>query len=98
MFLALFMVGLFVLIVTIGGKTMLLMLSSLPIIGPIAAWYMGYVGQIGHGLVANMIYGGMAVQLVLMALAVLLYGPRLAWKGVLYLRPKKVSNGSIRKT
>ena len=81
MFGALFLAGLIV-IAVIGGKTALLFLVSLPLIGPVAAWYMGYIGQIGDGVVANLIYGSMALQLVIMAFAPLLYGPLLVHKAV----------------
>ena len=89
MFRALLFAGL-ILITAVGGKTLLLMLASLQIIGPVAAWYMGYVGQIDDGLAANLIYGAMALQLLLMALAPLLYGPLLVRKAVTWCRNRRV--------
>lgn len=89
MFGALFLAGLMV-IAVIGGKAALLFLASQPLIGPVAAWYMGYVGQIGDGIVANLIYGEMVIQLLLMAFAPLLYGPLLVHKAVAWHRARRV--------
>ena len=89
MFDALMLVGLIV-IAAVGGKTSLILLASQPLIGPVAAWYMGYVGQIGDGIVANLIYGAMDLQLLLMAFAPLLYGPPLVHKVVAWYRARRV--------
>ncbi|MHB8226744.1 MULTISPECIES: hypothetical protein [Acidithiobacillus] len=89
MFDALILVGLMV-IATVGGKASLLMLASQPLIGPVAAWCMGYVGQVDGNAIANLIYGAMALQLSLMALAPVLYGPPLVHKAVACYRARRV--------
>lgn len=81
MFSALFFAGL-ILIAAVGGKAILVMLASQPVIGPVTVWYMQNLGPIGDGLAANLIYGAMSLQLLLMALAPLLYGPLLVRKAV----------------
>jgi hypothetical protein len=73
MFTALFFAGLIV-VATVGGKACFLLLTTQPIIGPLADWYMGYVGPIGDGFAANLIYDAMASQLLLIALSPILYG------------------------
>ncbi len=55
-----------------------------------AAWYMGCVGQLGDGMVANLIYGSMALQLLLMAFAPLFHGPLLVHKAVDWYRARRV--------
>lgn len=64
----------------------MLWLAVLPVIGPVAAWYMGYIGQIVDGSAANLIYGAMALQVLLMALSPILYGPALVRKAVAWFR------------
>lgn len=89
MFNAIFFAGLIVLAV-IGGKTCLLLLASQPVIGPVAAWYMEYVGPLGDGMTSNLIYGAMAAQLLLMALAPCLYGPAFMRNTGTWLRARRV--------
>lgn len=89
MFAALFVAGLIV-IATASGKAFLTLLASLPVGGAVAAWYMGYVGDLGVGPVANLVYGAMALQLLLMALTPVLYGPALIRKAAAWLRSHRM--------
>lgn len=89
MFKALFIVGL-MLVAAVDGKACLLLLTAQPMIGPVAAWYMGYIGPIGDGTAGNLIYGAMALQIVLMALAPFLYGPAFVRKAMDWLRARRV--------
>ena len=89
MFNAFFLAGLIV-SAAVGGKACLLLLASQPVIGPVAAWYMGYVGPVGDGMASNLIYGAMALQLLLVALAPVLYGPPLVRKAVAWFRARRV--------
>lgn len=58
-----------VLIATVSGKTMLTMLAGVPLIGLLAAWYMGYVEPlIVDGAIANLIYAAMSLQVVLITM------------------------------
>lgn len=90
LFNALFFVGL-VVIAAVGGKSCLLLLAGQPVIGPVAAWYVGYVGPVGDGMTSNLIYGAMALQLVFMALAPVLYGPTIVRKAMAWFRARRVA-------
>lgn len=57
------------------GKEILLMLADLPLIGNVAMWYMNFVGPLGESVMANMVYAGMAAQIAILPIAVLMYGP-----------------------
>lgn len=82
---ALFFAGL-ILIASVGGKAVLVMLSSQPLVGPLVAWYLGFIGPLGDGLSAYLIYGAMFVQLLLMVVLPLVYGPSLTMKAVAWCR------------
>ena len=98
MFTALFFAGL-IWTVVFGGKTIMIMLAGMSLIGPIVTWYMGYVGQFlaFDGLVANLIYGAMSLQLIAIILSPLLYGPNLvrtafSWFKSGFERAKQANN------
>lgn len=70
---------LFVCLIIVGavsGKALLLALSAAPIVGVLAGWYFHFVPDLGSGTMANMVYGAMALQVVLFALFPALYGPK----------------------
>lgn len=69
-----------ILTVVVGGKALLIMLTTQPLIGPLAAWYMDHVGPLGDGMAANMVYGFMTAQLLFIPLLGLLFGPGLVRK------------------
>lgn len=84
-----FLLGSLIWILALGGKAFLLLLAQQPLIGPVAAWYMGLVGELGSGVSSNLVYGAMCVQLLVLSLAPVLYGPALlqkvfAWVGSRY--------------
>lgn len=85
MFAAIFVAGL-MLLATGGCKAFLGLLASMPLMGPVATWYVGYVGDIGDGLAANVIYWAMSMHLLFMALAPFLYGPILVRKTAAWIR------------
>lgn len=70
-------IGVFVAAAVVGGKALLASMASLPIIGGFAGWYADFVGPLPDGIASNMIYGAMAMHVVLVPLGILLYGPRL---------------------
>lgn len=77
MFDAFFLAGLIV-ILSKDGKAFLLILSHQPFIGSLVAWDMGNMGNVvnlGSGIIANLIYGFMAIQFLIIGLAPVLYGP-----------------------
>ena len=87
MFHAIFLAGL-VLIGAVGGKAFLTALASQPVIGSVAAWYIGYVGPLSDGVTANLVYGAMSLQILYMVLTPILYGPALARKAVMWFRTR----------
>lgn len=68
--------GSIVLAMVVGGKALLSAMAAWPVIGSFAAWYYGVISPLPDGIVANLIYGTMAAQVIILPLAVLLYGPR----------------------
>ena len=75
----------------IGGKALLGMIIGLPVIGPFATWYMQTVGELAPGPMANLIYAGMAVQIVCMAAAPLVYGPSATRRVIAIARERRTS-------
>ncbi len=70
-------IGCLLVTLTIGGKAILTGMTALPVIGDFAGWYAGVVGSLSDGIVSNVIYGAMVMQIILLPLGVLLYGPGL---------------------
>ncbi|MFJ3465550.1 hypothetical protein [Achromobacter spanius] len=68
------------LIAVIEGKSFALLLAGRPLIGPVVSWYVDLVGPMGDGIVANLPYGTMTIQLLALIGAPLLYGPALLRK------------------
>lgn len=59
-----------------GGKAVLLFLCDTPLIGHFATWFMAFIGDLGDGIQANIVYGAMAAQIVIIPLAIIFYSPR----------------------
>jgi hypothetical protein len=77
------------LIIMLGsGKWLLTVLADLPVVGVLFAWCMNLVDPmlrpLGDGLLANLAYGVVVLQLILLALASVFWSPLLLRKG---LRP-----------
>lgn len=70
-------IGCLVVVSVVGGKALLAGMAALPVIGGFAGWYAGLVGSLPEGVVSNLIYGAIALQIVLLPLSGLLYGPGL---------------------
>lgn len=67
--------GMLIAVVAVGGEAVFAALGSLPVIGGVASWYSGLIGPLQPGLSANLIYGVMAAQVVILPLSILLCGP-----------------------
>lgn len=73
-------------VAVISGEAVLTALGALPVIGGFASWYMGVIGPLVSGIGANLIYGVMAAQVVILPLSLVLYGPSAVRRGVTWLR------------
>ena len=78
----------------IGGKALLGIFVGLPVIGMFATWYMQTVGELASGALANLIYAGMVVQIVLMAAAPLVYGPSAILRTIAIARQRHTSTSA----
>lgn len=78
-------------VASIGGKALMGILVGMPVIGLIATWYMQTVGELAAGALANLIYAGMAVQIVMMAAAPLVYGPSAIRRAIAFVRESLTS-------
>lgn len=75
MFIAFFTAGLFI-IAVVCGKTALSLLTTMPLIGWLADFYFHFLPDIGSGTVANLVYGLISLQVLILALAPIFYGPQ----------------------
>ena len=67
----------------IGGKTLLTGLIMLPIVGPAIGWYAELARpHLAPGVIEQLICGGMAVQVVVVLLAVPVYLPGMIRRGI----------------
>lgn len=67
-----------VVVSAVGGKEILTLLAEAPAIGAFASWYAGLVQpHLVDGVIANLIYGAMAVQVLVILLTVVVCGPRI---------------------
>lgn len=71
---ALIIVTVVLLCISVGGQAILAAMAW-PLIGDVVAWYVGLVGPLSDGLSANLIYGAMAAQMIVIPLAVVIHGP-----------------------
>lgn len=71
-------IGCLVVVSVVGGKEILAFLAEAPVIGAFASWYAGLVQpHVVDGVIANLIYGAMAAQVLIILLAVVIYGSRI---------------------
>ena len=70
----------------IGGKTFLVGLTLMPVVGPAIGWYADLVQPLAPGTTEQLICGSMAVQVVVLMLSVPLYVPGIIRRGVFLLR------------
>lgn len=78
--------GTLLVVAAMGGEAVLIALGTAPMIGWLASWYAGLVGPLQPGIVANLIYGGMAAQVIILPIAVVLYGPGAIRRGMMKVR------------
>lgn len=64
-----------VLCLVVGGQVILTAMSVWPLIGHFVGWYVGFIGPLGDGMSANLIYGAMAAQMIVILLSIVVYGP-----------------------
>lgn len=88
MFIAFFVAGL-VFVFSLGGKVIFLALSAAPLVGVFFDWYFHLVPELGNGVVANITYGFLALQVVLITLSLVLYGPRIVRTAITLLRARR---------
>lgn len=76
-----------IIFVAVGyGHEMLLAATSLPWIGDVAGWTLGTLDEfIAPGPLGDLVCGLLLVQLLLMALGIILHGPRLATAVYLFM-------------
>lgn len=79
-------IGMLIAVAAIGGEAVLATLGTLPAIGGFASWYAGLIGPLEPGICANLIYGVMAAQVVILPPSLALYGPSAIRRGVTMLR------------
>lgn len=88
--------GTLVAVAAVGGEAVLSALVAIPVIGGFASWYAGLVGPLEPGIGANLIYGAMAAQVVIIPLALVFYGPTALRRGMAVVR-KTLPAGMVRK-
>lgn len=67
--------GTLIVVAAMGGEAVLVALGTAPVLGGFASWYAGLVGPLQPGILANLIYGAMAAQVVIIPMALAWYGP-----------------------
>lgn len=83
--------GLFTLL--IGGKTLLVGLTMLPVIGPTIGWYADLVQPLlASGITEQLICGGMAMQVIVMMLSIPLYLPGVVRRGIAAYRARTAAH------
>lgn len=74
--------GTLIAVAVLGGEAVFTVLCTLPMIGGVASWYAGLVGPLHSGMGANLIYGGMAAQVIILPLSLVFYGLTTIRRGV----------------
>lgn len=76
------MLGILVYILAVGGKVFLLKMVQWPVLGVMAEWYLNSFGDAGTGYFANMAYGIAAINIIVLAYAVVTKAPRLSYNAI----------------
>lgn len=73
-----------------SGKTVLLLLSNIVLIGPMITGYTNYIGVVGDGAISNLIYAGISIQMLSLIAIPLFWVPIIIRKTIMWTRDHKV--------
>lgn len=73
-------------VAAVGGEAVFAAIGTLPVIGGVAVWFANLIGPLQPGFSANLIYGVMTLQVIILPLSLILYGPSVILRGLSVVR------------